>query len=634
MSRFVPIVLSAVFVAGVIAATPAGVQPSRGATWGYISLENVLEARDLRVAMPGAVAFDATQGALAVTDDLTGGATVVDTSGSVLGTSPRRDAPRRGPLTARDAATGHSFTLDTKADLVVERDGSGAVVSRRDVAALRLTGVGGMAVAPTADTTDVDTAASLYVSVTNASDDGSATGPGVLELALTEPVIAASLASVSDNVGHLVQTIDASTWDPFSPDPSGIAYASAIGKLVVVDGEIEEESVNNYPYPGQNVWHVDPLTGAGDGIMDTTVGDPINREPVGAAYDPVRDELYISRDGSSSAVWAYTRNGDAWELRNQRTVTGFGVGDAEGLAFGNGNLYIGDGSNKEIWVIGPGPDAKVATADDILVDHFDTQALGINDPEGVGVDPTTGNVWILSHKDGEPMVETLPDGTPVSTTHFDFPTDNPGGLEIAPSSSTADDPSTMSAWIAQRGVDNNADPNEIDGKLFEVSIEAGPPPPPPPDPGQNLLTNGDFESGTLGGSPPAWTPNPSFTTSDASVNGGSFSGRHFSTAEAGYKIEQDVGATAGTSYNFSAWANRLPTTDAFKVVLKVQWRTASKAITTVTIGKITKATPEGWRNYVRSLVAPAGTVHARVSMVVSSLTATVYVDDIVLVSAP
>jgi hypothetical protein len=453
--------------------------------------------------------------------------------------------------------------------------------------------------------------------------------PGVV----AAPEVVAALPGIPDNVGNKIKEIDttAANWDPFSPDPSGIAYASSIGKFVVVDGEVEEENVNNYPYNGINGWHVDPVTGAGDGNMDTTAGSPANKEPVGAAYDPVRDELYISRDGSSSAVWAYTRNGDHWVLRNMRLVSSFGVLDAEGLAFGNGQLYIGDGSGREIWVIGPGADGMVATADDVVVRHFDTDALGITDPEGVGFDHTTGHVWILSHKDNEGMVETTPNGTPVSTTHFGFPTDNPGGLEIAPTSSTADAPTAMSAWIVQRGEDNNSNPNEKDGKIFEVGIEAGPP---PPDPGDNLLQNGDFENGTLGAAPPSWTPNASFTKSDAAFHGGAFSGRHFSTAEAGYKIQQDVSATAGTTYNFSAWVNRLATTDTFKVVLKLQWRNATKAISTVTISKITKSTPTGWDDHVASLTAPAGTVKARVFMVVSSLNATVYVDDIVLVAAP
>jgi hypothetical protein len=589
VSRALPVVASIALVVGVIGVSPAAIQPSQAAGWGFIRLENVLSADDLRIAHPGAVAYD--------------------------------------------AKSKHTFTLDANAGVLVESDRNGIVVSRRNVAGLKLQGVAGMAIRPTVDTTDAAAATSLYLSVANASDGGAATGPAILELALAEPVVAEALAGIPDNVGHKVKEIDTTgpTWDPFSPDPSGIAYARSTGKLVVADGEIEEENVNNYPYPGINVWNADPVTGAGDGILDTTAGSPINKEPVGVAWDPLLDELYISRDGSNSAVWAYTRSGNTWVLRSSRLVTAFGVADAEGLAFGNGQLYIGDGTNKEIWVIGPGPDGKVATSDDVLVSHFDTLAAGITDPEGVGIDHNTGNVWVLSHKDGEGMVEFLPNGTVVSTTHFDFPTDNPGGLDIAPTSSTTDAPSVMSAWIAQRGVDNNSDPDEKDGKIFEVSIAAAPPPPPP---GGNLLVNGDFESGSLGAAPPGWSANANFTKSGAAQHGGSFSGRHLSAADAGYKIEQTVAATAGETYHVAAWANPIVTADAFTVNFKIQFRTNTKAISTVVIGKVTKRTVAGWDDYSTSLVAPAGTTKARVFMVVSSLKTTVYVDDISLTQQP
>ena len=45
---------------------------------------------------------------------------------------------------------------------------------------------------------------------------------------------------------------------------------------------------------------------------------------------------------------------------------------------------------------------------------------------------------------------------------------NPAGLAIAPSST---DPGRMSLYIADRAVDNNSDPNENDGKVYEFMIE-------------------------------------------------------------------------------------------------------------------------------------------------------------------
>ena len=41
-------------------------------------------------------------------------------------------------------------------------------------------------------------------------------------------------------VSDLVQTIDASTFDPTSPDPSGITYLEASGSLLVSDSKVSE----------------------------------------------------------------------------------------------------------------------------------------------------------------------------------------------------------------------------------------------------------------------------------------------------------------------------------------------------------------------------------------------------------
>jgi hypothetical protein len=628
VSRFVPFVASLALVAGAITVGTAASQPARAASWGYVSLENVLAASDLGIAEPGALRFDAVSGALAITDEATGLGKLVGTQGAVKDLLSRREAPDRGRFSAR-ASNGHVFTLDAKAGLISEADASGAIIRLRDVSALQMKGVGGITAAPTSDMTDAADATSLYVSVADASDDGSGTGPAVLELSLTAPVLAAAVASVPDHDGNLVRRIMTDTWNPFSPDPSGITYDSSIDRLLVADGEIDEENVNNYPYPGKNVWEANRVTGAGTGILDTLAASPTNTEAVGIGYDADKDELIISKDGSSSRVWAYVRGGGGgWVLRSSTPVSGFGVADAEGVAVANGKMFIADGSNKQIWVIGPGNDGKLATSDDVRLADFDTAVFGITDPEGIGVHPLTGNLWIVSHKDGQGMIETTQDGTLVSTTHFAFTTDNPGGVEIAPSSSTTDDPTTMSAWVAQRGVDNNDDPNEKDGQVIEVSIEEGAPPPPPPDPGENLLLNGDFEAGAAGAAPPSWSSNGNFTTSTDEHQSGTKSGRH-NGAEVSYKIEQTVDVTGGQTYNYGVWVKPLPTTDTFRVVFKLQWRN-TKAINTVILTKVSKTSAGTWTHYELPFAAPATATKGKVFMVVNGLNGTVFVDDISL----
>ena len=52
-------------------------------------------------------------------------------------------------------------------------------------------------------------------------------------------------------------------------------------------------------------------------------------------------------------------------------------------------------------------------------------------------------------------------------------------VTMAPSSNPTDDPATMNYWIVDRHLDNGNHPDENDGLLYEMSLDASPPPPPP-----------------------------------------------------------------------------------------------------------------------------------------------------------
>ena len=136
----------------------------------------------------------------------------------------------------------------------------------------------------------------------------------------------------------------------------------------------------------------------------------------------------------------------------------------------------------------------------------------------------------------------------------------------------------------------------------------------------DLLQNPSFDvDGNSDGRPDAWTSNAQFTRNGVAVQSGSYSGRHYSTTNSSYTIGQTVNnLTAGTNYNFSGWVNIPQTTDVFSLTLEVQWFNASNVL----IGTATV-----WDNAKASLIAPTGTKYAKVNMVVSSLNATIYVDN-------
>jgi WD40 repeat protein len=145
----------------------------------------------------------------------------------------------------------------------------------------------------------------------------------------------------------------------------------------------------------------------------------------------------------------------------------------------------------------------------------------------------------------------------------------------------------------------------------------------------NRLQNPGFEiDANNDGLPDSWSTNSRFTRSNASARSGTYSGRHFATNNSGYTINQAItGLTAGASYTFAGWVNIPATTDAFSFSLQIRWRNASNGTISTSTVKTYSAATSGWNEATATLVAPTGTASAQVLMVVSSLNATIYVDD-------
>lgn len=145
----------------------------------------------------------------------------------------------------------------------------------------------------------------------------------------------------------------------------------------------------------------------------------------------------------------------------------------------------------------------------------------------------------------------------------------------------------------------------------------------------NLLANPGFELDNDGNnSPDSWTLSPRFTRSNAVVHGGSYAGRFQATTDANPTVAQRVSRLgAGTTYNFSGWVNIPITTDAFTFQIQVRWLDSANAVISTATVKTYSGPTVGWDQATASLVSPAGTAKADVWMVVTSLNATIYVDD-------
>jgi len=282
----------------------------------------------------------------------------------------------------------------------------------------------------------------------------------------------APAAAATGSLAALVTTIETFSWSPPSPDPSGVAWWASKGRLIVVDGEVEETMGGITHYAGVNTWEV---TTSGGLLHTSTTYPAFSSEPTDVAadgstvffVDDNADEVFIVDVGGDGEL------GTADDTRASFDTRAFNSHDPEGLAFGDGSLFVSDGNNNQVYRVDPGSNGLFDGTDD-QVSCFDTSVLGMRDPEGVTMDPVSGELYIISRTDREVAIAT-PSGVltdlislagvlPFTTA----PPVNPAGVAIAPASNDA---SRSDLYISDRAVDNNTDPNEVDGKVYEIRLD-------------------------------------------------------------------------------------------------------------------------------------------------------------------
>jgi uncharacterized protein YjiK len=405
---------------------------------------------------------------------------------------------------AFNPSNGHLYFLSPVQPWLYEVTETGQLVATRDLSGLDLTFIDpqGIVFAPSGDVTDdpaqmnlflvdsgLETAAPgpyrLYLpmivkpgeeaasppgqsAASSAPAEGSAAGqrPGrIIEFTLTPPVEIAPQVSVM--AVSLVRTIDTSQFSPPSPDPMGLGYLSNSNRLLMSDSEVEEMSI----YAGVNVFKM-TLAGSLVGTFSTT---SYSREPTGVAFNPANGHCFISDDDADEIFEINPRAdglcGTADDTRTHFDTASINNMDAEGVAFGQGALFIADGVNKEVYKITPGPngifDGQPPAGDDQR-SQFDTASLGLSsEPEGIEFNPDTGTLYITGYG-ATKVIETTTNGALVRVIDISFlNAKNPSGLAYGPSSVSS---AEKSLYIAARGIDNGSDPNENDGKVYEISL--------------------------------------------------------------------------------------------------------------------------------------------------------------------
>jgi hypothetical protein len=371
---------------------------------------------------------------------------------------------------AFNPADGLLYVATPETNRVYGLNSTGAVqvaYSMRDADVASLTA---MVFAPSADNTDPKGAYNLYI-----ADAGAAAPAGQLAAAATTPttgrVVETTLAAVAaapvNANATMVKTILTSKFSPASPDPSGISYIPSLDQLWITDGEVEETT--GAGYHGANMWGTNR-----NGIVQvtgTTVG--FSNEPTGAGYDPATNRMFLSDDDAKRVnidrPGTDGKFGTADDSVTPYDTKAFGNTDTEGADFDtfSGHIFTIDGVGREVYEISPGLNGRFdsGTGDDVRT-HFDVGQYGATDPEGIAADPAHHTLLVVDHGSGA-VYELNHDGSLVRTISIAASTQSKAaGMTLAPTTTTS---GQQDLWIVDRGVDNDPQPTENDGKLYEMS---------------------------------------------------------------------------------------------------------------------------------------------------------------------
>jgi len=397
---------------------------------------------------------------------------------------------RQIPISVKDAnlqgvafnpVNKHLYIGGPDTQVVYEVTEQGTLVTVYDLSKFNLKNPGSMLFAPSGDITDDPATMNLYIldlgstslksnssSSVNATSSVSKTqDTQIIELSLIQ---AASLPPGTTLIPAVLEhTIDASnaSWNPSAPDTAGVAYWPSQDKLFIVDSEVDE--MPNY-FAGKNVY----LSTRSGTLVSTCSTTSFNNEPTGSAINPNNNHIFISADNNSGLIFEidlgsdgiYCTSDDVRTTLSLSFITGM---DAEDVAYGQNTLFIADGINSEVHYFNLGANGVIGGGDDGPISHFDTGSLGFTDLEGLGYSVYNGTLLLVANGGSEEYIgETNLTGTLLRAYDLSFlPAAPHSDVDHAPGSIN---PSLNNFYVASRGVDNNQDPNENDGKIWEIRI--------------------------------------------------------------------------------------------------------------------------------------------------------------------
>jgi hypothetical protein len=164
----------------------------------------------------------------------------------------------------------------------------------------------------------------------------------------------------------------------------------------------------------------------------------------------------------------------------------------------------------------------------------------------------------------------------------------------------------------------------------------------PGTPGGVAFVNGSFETGAGTGTLPAsWTVpnqyNSLVSRANSEAHEGSYSLKFASNGSQSFAVYQDVPVTGGKAYRVTGWVKVPSSNGLFNLALRsVALTTWGGQISnsTQTIGTPVSTTTDEWVKVEGTVSAPASATKLRIQLTVTSLRATVLVDDLTITELP
>jgi hypothetical protein len=290
------------------------------------------------------------------------------------------------------------------------------------------------------------------------------------------PSAAAQAATVG---ATLIADRPTHTWLRPSPDPSGITYDPAADRLIISDGEVDETPL----YAGTNLF-LSTLDGLQDPEDPGGTTRPWSDEPTGVGYRPADGHVFVS-DDNADRIFEVRSGSDGRAGTPDDVVTSFsmralGAGDAEDVAIdmevtSNNHLLVIDGGTRKIYDIGPGTngvfDGQPVDGGDDTVTAIDLERHGALDPEGVAYHAGRNTILALDGP-SKRVFELNRLGQLLNVIDIRAAQSRKAaGITLAPAS---DGSGALHMYIVDRGVDNDSNPQENDGRFYEMAVDLPP----------------------------------------------------------------------------------------------------------------------------------------------------------------